>query len=116
MPGLLHLSIKRGLPLLRKFKLSVHGGAVINLTGAQTWAKIMPQDYSAPAVELNPENGKLVISDAEQGEITLSIAGEETATYAWEAARWVFHVSHRNGEDRDYLGGMVLVNDQGGGE
>lgn len=108
-PGKLPQVIYQGATWKRVVRLSSRAGP-IDLTGAT--ARMMIREKivdAATIITLNADNARAVISDEENGEITLMIADEDTAALNFASGVYDLEIEYSNGTvDRVLYGAVKL--------
>jgi hypothetical protein len=112
MAATYNITIKKGATFRRKFTVKDSDNVAVNLTGCTPIGSLLPK--SASEIPLTVANGKLTITNAVAGEVTLVLSATETAAYIWKAGRWYFNVLFPSGDVEDYLEGSITLSPLGG--
>jgi hypothetical protein len=108
-PGKLNLTIYQGATFRRVVRLADDAGEAINLTGAVARMHIRATvDATDTLIELDDSNGRAVVTDAANGEITLMIADEDTGLLT-DGGVYDLEIEYSNGTvDRVLYGKATL--------
>lgn len=111
MAGQYTLSIKVGETLRKNFTVKSNG-LPVNLTGASPLMALLPNGSSQ--IACNPANGKLVVSDAIGGKLSLHLTAIETATYTWKRGKHYLSITFPNSDVKAYIEGPIILSPLGG--
>lgn len=109
-PGKLNLIFYQGATFKRIIRLTDATAEPIDLTGATARMHIRAAIADeTPIIELDNTNGRAVVSDAVNGEITLLIADEDTAALDFTAGVYDLEIEYSDGTVDRVLAGTVKL-------
>lgn len=109
-PGKLNLTIYQGSTFKRILRLKDSNDAAIDLSGATARMHVRATlADTATLLELNETNGRAVVSDAVNGEVTLFVTATVTAALDFSKAVYDLEIQYSDGTvDRVLQGGVTL--------
>lgn len=109
-PGKLNLTIYQGATFKRVMRLKDSANAAIDLTGSTVRMHVRAtMSDTTTIIELDEDNGRAVVSDAENGEITLLISDEDTALLDFTSGVYDLEIEYSNGTVDRVLAGSVKL-------
>lgn len=109
-PGALNLVIYQGATFKRIVRLADATSTPIDLSGCTARMHVRAQiDAPETLIELTAANGRAVISDAENGEVTLLISATDTAALAFSKAAYDLEIEYHDGTVDRILAGTVKL-------
>lgn len=118
LPGVagdLNINIEQGATFQMPVQLSTgglvsEGGTPINLTSCTIRMHIRKRiTDAAPLLSLSTGTGEIVITNAAQGQFTVTITDEVTAAITWASGVYDLEVETAGGQVKRYLQGKVKV-------
>jgi hypothetical protein len=109
-PGKLNLTIYQGATFRRIIRLTDSTNTAIDLSGATVRMHVRATlADTATLLELNETNGRAVVSDAVNGEVTLLVTATVTAALNFSKAVYDLEIQYSDGTvDRVLQGGIML--------
>jgi hypothetical protein len=109
-PGKLNLIIYQGTTFKRILRLKDSTDTAIDLSGATVRMHVRSSlSDTATLLELDEDNGRAVVSDAVNGEVTLLVSDEDTTLLDFSSAVYDLEIEYSNGTvDRVLYGSVKL--------
>ncbi len=109
-PGKLNLTIYQGATFRRVVRLADDAGDAIDLTGATVRMHIRAALLdTATLIELTEANGRALVTDAVDGEITLLISATDTALLTFTSGVYDLEIQYLGGTVDRVLYGKVTL-------
>lgn len=109
-PGKLPLTIYQGTTFRRVIRLTDSAGDPIDLSGATVRMHVRTKiSDTATLLELTEDNGRALVSDAVEGEITLLVSDEDTASLDFTSGVYDLEIEYSNGTVDRVLYGTVKL-------
>lgn len=113
--GTLNITIEQGATFTMPVQISSgglvsEGGTPVNLTGCQVRMHIRKRiTDTVPLVNLSTLTSGITITNAAQGQFTVTLTDEATAAYTWTSGVYDVEVETAGGQVTRYLQGKVKV-------
>lgn len=109
-PGKLNLIFYQGSTFKRIIRLTDSTAAPINLTGATVRMHVrVTMSDTTPIIELDEDNGRALVTDAVNGEVTLLISATDTAALDFASGVYDLEIEYSDGTVDRVLAGTVKL-------
>lgn len=115
MAGKINITVTRGVTYRAKIYIKNDNDQPVDLTGVVPLMRLLPvASEPVSPVDLDSVNGKLIVSKAAAGELSLNISASDAATYTWGKARHYLTLTFTNGDIHNPYDGEVATRPLGG--